>query len=197
MIPYTKQYIREGWCGSLDRSVIPYITKQYIHAGWWRDFWKCGPIGKWWRKEAVTKSSGDEWKWWRQWLHDCCMGLVLERMWLQPAMMLGSTIGGSLMWSTECAKSLLLPVDLRWLVVPSTLRAPLAQPSWPVFAATWKKQTGYFLSFCLKRGEYMGLSSNCVFNLEMQKFMIDKQHKFWGTNFSDAQTIKIQSPETL
>ena len=35
VIPYiTKQYIREGWCGYLDRSVIPYITKQYIHARW-------------------------------------------------------------------------------------------------------------------------------------------------------------------
>ena len=33
----TKQYIREGWCGYLDRSVIPYITKQYIHPGWYGD----------------------------------------------------------------------------------------------------------------------------------------------------------------
>ena len=31
------------------------------------------------------------------------------------------------------------PVDhLRWLVVPSILRAPLAQPSWRVSAATWR-----------------------------------------------------------
>ena len=112
----TKQYIREGWCGYLDRSVIPYITKQYIHAGWWRDFWKCGP------REAVTKGSGDEEKWWwmevmtimaARLLHGTCVGeeagernLVSFRVggcswrWKVPRVCGGCGLGSAKSWSS-------------------------------------------------------------------------------------------------
>ena len=40
---------------------------------WWREWWRrevvtkgSGDEGKWWRREVVTKGSGDDGKWWRR-----------------------------------------------------------------------------------------------------------------------------------